>query len=131
MTESAATIYRVFQIEESLRSELRTARESKGQTTAVFVRTAIDEQLPILIANLQALGFGKAATKLRPARLPFAEETLQALRTASHEVGLPANQLFSLALASAALAANTKPSRRGQRPAANKAQPTKRKRAAK
>jgi hypothetical protein len=130
-TSAAATIYRVFHFEESLREDLRTARETKGQTTAVFIRAAVDEQLPALVASLQALGFGRPATKVRPARLPFAEETLQTLRTASHEVAVPANHLLALVLASAALAANTKPSKRGRRKAAEPTEPAKRKRAAK
>ena len=133
---AAATIYRVFHLEESLREDLRTAREAKGQTTANFVRAAVDDQLPALVERLHALGFGKPATQVRPARLPFAEETLQSLRTASHDVSVPANHLLALVLASAALAANTKPSRRGQRKTSEPkaAEPTvlaKRKRAAK
>jgi hypothetical protein len=102
MPAKADTIHRVFPLPDDLRDALRATRERRGETNARVVAEAVATHLPILVERLQALGFGRPASRVRPARLPFSEATLKALRVASQEVAIPACVLLALCLAATA-----------------------------
>lgn len=108
MPAKTDTIHRVFPLPDDLRDALRATRERQGGTNARVVADAVATHLPVLVERLQALGFGRPASRVRPARLPFSEGTLKALRDASQQVGIPACSLLSLSLL-AATAAGGKP----------------------
>jgi hypothetical protein len=107
------TIHRVFPLPDDLRDALRATRERRGETNARVVADAVATRLPVLVERLQALGFGRPASRVRPARLPFSEDTLKALRMASQEVAIPACSLLVLCL-SAATANGAKAKRGGK-----------------
>ncbi len=101
MPATTDTIHRVFPLPDDLRNVLRATRERRGETNARIVADAVATHLPILVEHLQALGFGRPASRVRPARLPFSEDTLKALRSASQKVAIPACALPTLCLAAA------------------------------
>jgi hypothetical protein len=110
MPAKTDTIHRVFPLPDDLRAALRASRERQGETNARVVADAVATHLPVLVERLHALGFGRPASRVRPARLPFSEDTLKALRAASQEVAVPACALLVLCL-SAATADAAKPKR--------------------
>jgi hypothetical protein len=111
MARKTDTIHRVFPLPDDLRVALRATRERRGETNARLVTEAVATHLPVLVERLQSLGFGRPKSRVRPARLPFSEATLKALRVASQEVAIPACALLALCL-SAATADGAKPNRR-------------------
>lgn len=119
MPANTDTIHRVFPLPDDLRQALQATRERRGETNARVVADAVATHLPVLVERLQALGFGRPASHVRPARLPFSEQTLKALRVASQDVAVPACALLTLCL-SAATADTAKP-KRGRRGGKKKA----------
>jgi hypothetical protein len=113
MPAKTDTIHRVFPLPDDLRDALRATRERQGGTNARVLADAVATHLPVLVERLQALGFGRPASRVRPARLPFSEDTLKALRVASQGVAIPACALLTLCL-SAATTDTAKP-KRGRR----------------
>lgn len=103
MPAKTETIHRVFPLPDDLRAALRTTRERQEGTNARIVADAVATHLPVLVERLQALGFGRPASRVRPARLPFSEDTLKALRAASQEVAVPACALLVLCLSAATM----------------------------
>jgi hypothetical protein len=97
---------------------VRAARAARSQTNQQFIATAVTGHLPALLQTLKAIGLVKPDARPRPARLPFSRSagTLDTLKAASEETGVPACQLLGLCLAAAS--APTKPDpprRRGER----------------
>jgi len=91
--------YRVHRLPSTLRTAMKEARDANGQTNTQFLAQVIDENLEPLVLQLEQLGFGRVAGAIRPARLPFSDQTLAALRDASHKVQIPATQLLQVSLA--------------------------------
>lgn len=107
MPAKTDTVHRVFPLSDNLRDALRATRERQGDTNARVVADAVANHLPLLVERLQALGFGRPTCRVRPARLPFSDETLKALRAASQNVAIPACTLLTLCLSAATADANT------------------------
>lgn len=99
-------VYRVFSLPDDLRDAVREARTRTGLTNRAFVADAVAAHVDTLVAELGRLGFGRAGGQSRPTRLPFSPEagTLDTLRRASDQVGIPASHLLLLCLAAAAVA---------------------------
>lgn len=102
--------YRVYRIEESLRSAMKAARAKQGLTVATFLSRAVRSELPSLVKQLQALGIRPKA-KGRPARLPMADDLLDLLREASQETAIPASFLLQACLN---VAVSRKPAKRAR-----------------
>jgi hypothetical protein len=109
-------VYRVFALPDGLWDAVREARTRTGLTNRAFVAEAVATHVPTLVAELTRLGFGRTGGPSRPARLPFspAAGTLDTLRRASSEVGVPASQLLVLCLAAASAAQPVGKGRRGR-----------------
>lgn len=93
--------YRVIQISEQLRERIRETRTSRRQTNETLITTAVNDHLPAMVQALQALGCGTPevhSPKARPARLPFDPATIDQLREASQQTGIPATDLLRLCL---------------------------------
>jgi hypothetical protein len=103
--------WRVFKIDESLRSAMKSAREKEGQTVAEFLESSLDNHLPQLIESLQALGVQKSG-KSRPARLPMTRGNLNLLKKSAIATGLDQSQLL---LACLRLASKAQPAKRGRK----------------
>lgn len=108
-------VYRVFALPDRLRDAVRDARTRTGLTNRAFVADAVAAHVGTLVSELTRLGFGRIGGPTRPARLPFspAAGTLDALRRASGDVGLPASHLLLLCLAAASAA--DPPAEKGRR----------------
>ncbi|MFO0848316.1 MAG: hypothetical protein U0871_07140 [Gemmataceae bacterium] len=102
---SGKLVYRVFALPDGLRDAVRDARTRTGLTNRAFVAEAVAAHVGTLVSELTKLGFGRVGGPTRPARLPFSPEagTLDALRRASGEVGVPASHLLLLCLAAASV----------------------------
>lgn len=109
-------VYRVFALPADLREAVREARTRTGLTNRAFVAEAVAAHVPVLVSELTRLGFGRSGGPTRPARLPFSPEagTLDALRRASEEVGVPASHLLLLCLTAASAAQPLEKGRRGR-----------------
>jgi hypothetical protein len=110
MPAKTDTIHRVFPLPDDLRDALRATRERRGETNARVVADAVASHLPVLVERLRDLGFGRPTSRVRPARLPFSEDTLKALRSASQDVAIPACTLLALCI-SGATVGTSKPHR--------------------
>lgn len=110
-------VHRVFPLPGGLREAVRTARDRSGQTNRSFVAGAVAGCLPGLVRQLADLGFGVAGGPPGPVRLPFSRGagTLDALRVASDQTGVPASQLLALCLSASARAPAQKQGRRGRK----------------
>ena len=117
MTTADDTVYRVLRLPSTLRTAMKEARESSGQTNAQFLAQVVDRNLPSVVKQLEQIGFGRVAGKVQTARLPFSEEagTLATLRDASDKVQIPATQLLQICLASALGETPAKATRRRRR----------------
>jgi hypothetical protein len=91
--------WRVYKIDDGLRSAIQRKRASTDCCTRELIECAITEKLPVLVSGLAALGLtAKVGAKRRPARWNVSDETLGALRVASAQTGLAASRLLEAAL---------------------------------
>ena len=98
-TKSAKVVkYRVYRIDESLRSAVTRKRTAENVTTKTILDTAVTACLPKLVKTITSVmkPQGKAT---RPCRWPVDEELLGALRVASKVTGVPASRLLLASVA--------------------------------
>jgi hypothetical protein len=81
MKRTLDTVFRVIRLSRELKNALRNQRTTRGITNEQFIREAIETNLPGLLLQLQALGFGKSGGHMSPARLPFSIEAGKRQRT--------------------------------------------------
>lgn len=114
---SDPVVYRVFKIPEPTVTAMRTERNKRKETNAVFVAAAVDSSLPNLVQELTRLGFVANEGEAVTTRLPFSDEaaTLGLLREASEATGLPVSKLLNLCLAASVGTTGTKKRRRRRR----------------
>jgi hypothetical protein len=122
---SAADVHRVFKIDEQLRKQIKEARDASGLVNRDWLALAVAEQLPVVVAELKAVGVMPNSGKQRPARLPLSDALIGSLKEAAAATTLPQSQLLLLSLARAAAGttrASAKPkTKRGRKPKSAKA----------
>lgn len=121
----ADTSARVLRVSEHLRQQLVEARTYRRLRTTALIGTIISEELPAIVEALGHLGVESDAGKKRPLRLLLPTSSLDELRVASEETGLPATLLMVTAIRRAALAIPA--SRKPKTPAVAKAKGTQKK----
>jgi hypothetical protein len=90
--------FRVIRIADSLRDEIKQARDARGTTNAALVEAAVNGNLEDLTTALRALGFDADDAPKRPARYQISDELQAELRQASESVNVPATQLLTICL---------------------------------
>jgi hypothetical protein len=72
------------------------ARATTGKTVAEFLTAAIDEHLPQIVADLEAIGVpAKISDSARPARLPMDPRLIAILNSAAKVTGIPTTRLLA------------------------------------
>ena len=100
--QTAATIYRVYQMPESIRIGMHQSRAKRKQTVPAFLQESVEVELPKLIGALRELGIASDDSRRRPAKLPLSDAILAQLREGSTATGLPQAKLLFGCLRSAA-----------------------------
>jgi hypothetical protein len=95
----ASTIHRTYPLDEELRHRMSQQRAESGMTMAAFLQDAIGQHLPLIIAELEAVGVpSTAGDNARPARLPLNEQLINALKSGTASTGIPATRLLAACL---------------------------------
>ena len=87
--QTAATIYRVYQMPESIRKRMHEARGKRKQTIPAYVGESVEVELPKLVEALRELGIASDDSRRRPAKLPLSDAILLRLKEASTATGIP------------------------------------------
>jgi len=87
------TTYRVYHLDSRLLSAIKTTRSKEGTTWETFLTQVVETHLDTITQQLNQLGF-RAWARDKSTRLPIHPATLDMLREANEQTGIPATQLL-------------------------------------
>ena len=89
------TSFRTFPLSSSLRLGLASLRNETERTTVQVVEIAVDDHLPIIVAELLAIGIPLIGESSRPTRLPMRRWLIGELKEAAERTGVPTTRLLA------------------------------------
>jgi len=89
--------YRVYQLPEATRRQLKATRLRHNVTNKAVLDGAVTKELPKIVATLKKLGLCPLQ-KTRSSRLQVDADLLGALRTGAAQTGVPASRLLVASL---------------------------------
>jgi hypothetical protein len=105
-TKKSATIkidrkpgYRVYRVPVSLKKAIASKRDEANITNAELISSAVTGSLPVVVEALLDAGLSaRVGAERKPARWQVGDDTLDCLRVASAQVGVPASALLEACL---------------------------------